>query len=190
VVFGAQLPKLPPERGAPRLILISGAKESKFSYMPAAVSNTASIATAGMLNYTEGLQAFLHEDATLASKETKMSDISREEIQAHIAASEARGDTRIARLEGKIDTLAATLVGKIDALQSDIHRSDSYNRDTRLITISTVIVAAIALAGLMVTMASYGDAMFGRGMNVQDIVKAVIKENAAIPANKGASNQK
>jgi hypothetical protein len=107
-----------------------------------------------------------------------MSDPTREEIQAQIAASEARGHTRIARLEGKIDTLAATVVGKIDALQNDLHKSDSYNRDTRLITIATIVAAAIAVGGLVVAMATYGDAMFGRGMNVRDIVQTVLKENA------------
>jgi hypothetical protein len=116
----------------------------------------------------------------------KMSDPTREEIQAQIAASEARGDTRVARLEGKIDTLAATLVGKIDTLQSDLHKSDSYNRDSRLITIATIVASALALGGLIATMATYGDAMFGRGMNVRDVVQTVLKETATQPAPKNA----
>jgi hypothetical protein len=55
-----------------------------------------------------GLQP-LHKDETLAAEGSKMSDISREEIKAHIDASEARGETKIARLEGKLDLVLSRL---------------------------------------------------------------------------------
>jgi hypothetical protein len=46
-------------------------------------------------------------------QDLSMSDPTREEIQAQIAASEARGDTRIVRLEGKLETMQAALSGKL-----------------------------------------------------------------------------
>jgi hypothetical protein len=104
----------------------------------------------------------------------KMSDVTREEIQAQIAASEARGDTRVARLEGKIDTLTATIIGKLDAANEKMSADHEYNRTTRWV----IVGLAIAIGGLMVGMATYGDAMFGRGMSVRDVVQTVLKENA------------
>jgi hypothetical protein len=91
---------------------------------------------------------------------------------AEIAAAEARTDTKIARMEGSINTALATITGKIDALSGQV--SDQ-RRDRNLI-IGTIVVAAIALGGMLWGMATYGDALFGRGMNVRDVVSAVIKE--------------
>jgi hypothetical protein len=78
---------------------------------------------------------------------------------------EARTDTKITRLEGKIDVLTATIVG-IDSLKDDVSKSDQYNRDTRLVLLSTFMVGFIAFAGILVAIVTYGDALFGRGMNV------------------------
>lgn len=91
---------------------------------------------------------------------------------AEIAAAEARTDAKIARMEGSISTALATITGKIDALSGQV--SDQ-RRDRNLI-IGTIVVAAIALGGMLWGMATYGDALFGRGMNVRDVVSAVIKE--------------
>jgi roadblock/LC7 domain-containing protein len=110
----------------------------------------------------------------------KMSDLTREEIQAQIAASEARGDTRVVRLEGKIDTLTATIIGKLDAANEKMSADHEYNRTTRWVMVGL----AIAIGGLMVGMATYGDAMFGRGMSVRDVVQTVLKENAIQSAPK------
>jgi hypothetical protein len=116
---------------------------------------------------------------SLEPKGSAMSDLTREEIQAQIAASEARGDTRVARLEGKIDTAVATLSGKLDALSDKISADHAYHRGTRWI----IIGLALALAALVVTMATYGDAMFGRGMDVRDVVQSTIKETLAQQAH-------
>jgi hypothetical protein len=114
-----------------------------------------------------------------------MADPTREEIQAQIAASEARGDTRNVRLEGKLDTISATILGKIGELSAQVAEQ---RRDRNLI-IGTIVVAAIAVGGLVVSMATYGDALFGRGMNVRDVVQAVIKENS-IQSTKDAPKPK
>jgi hypothetical protein len=91
---------------------------------------------------------------------------------AKIAASEARGETNIARLEGKIDTLTATIVGKLDAVSEKMSADHEYNRTTRWVMVGL----AVAICALIVGMATYGDALFGRGMNVRDLVNAVVKE--------------
>lgn len=111
----------------------------------------------------------------------------REELKDKIASAEARTDTKIERLGGKIDVLTTTIVGKIESLKDDvsnlkddISKSDQYNHDTRLVLISTFIVGFLALAGLLVAVVTYGDAIFGRGMNVRDVVHAVIAEQQEI----------
>jgi hypothetical protein len=91
---------------------------------------------------------------------------------AKIEAAEARTDTKVAHLEGAINTALATIVGKIDALSEKV--SDQ-RRDRNLI-IGTIVLAALALGGLVWGAATYGDAIFSRGMNVRDVVQAVVKE--------------
>lgn len=109
-----------------------------------------------------------------------MSNPTREEINAHIRASEAGTETKIVRLEGKIETLAATIVGKIDSLKDDVAKADQYNRDTRWVLLGTFIAGMFAIGGLLLALATYGDALFGRGMSVRDIVQTVIKEQHEI----------
>jgi hypothetical protein len=112
---------------------------------------------------------------------------SDELTDAKTEAAEARTDTKFERLGGKIDGLATTIVGKIESLKDDvsnlkddISKSDQYNHDTRLVLISTFVVGFLALAGLLVAVVTYGDAIFGRGMNVRDVVHAVITEQQEI----------
>ena len=109
-----------------------------------------------------------------------MADQTREEVDAKIEAAEARTDTKIERLGAKIDVLSTTIVGKLESLDEKIYKSDQYNHDTRLVLISTFVVGFFSLAGLFVALATYGDALFGRGMNVRDVVQAVIKEHQDI----------
>jgi hypothetical protein len=106
----------------------------------------------------------------------KMDPPSSALVHAEIAASEARSETKMVRLEGKFDTISATILGKLDAVSEKMTADHEYNRSTRLVIVSTVAGVAVALAALVVAMATYGDTMFGRGMNVKDVVQAVIKE--------------
>jgi hypothetical protein len=119
---------------------------------------------------------------------------SEELTDAKIEAAEARTDTKITRLEGKIDVLATTIVGKIDSLKDDISKlkgdvskSDQFNHDTRLALVSdnhqtrlVIFGLAFTLAVLAIAVATYGDALFGRGMNVREVVQTVIKEQQEI----------
>jgi hypothetical protein len=105
---------------------------------------------------------------------------SEELTDVKIAAAEARTDTKIERLGGRIEVLTATIVTKIDSLKDDVSKSDQYNHDTRWVLISAIVVGIIALAGLLVALATYGDALFGRGMSVRDVAQTVIKEQQEI----------
>jgi hypothetical protein len=120
-----------------------------------------------------------------------MSDPTREEISALIKVSEKDTEIKLTRLEGKIDTLTATIVGKIDGLKSDVSnltsdvsKADQYSHESRSVLFITIITTGITtilmLAGLAVALVTYGDAIFGRGMNVRDVVQAVIKEQTEI----------
>jgi hypothetical protein len=95
---------------------------------------------------------------------------------AEIAAAEARTDNKITRLEGRLELIAQGINAKLDALTGQVAE---HRRDRNLIIgtiVGTVVVATIALGGLYVAMATYADAMFGRGMNVRDVLQATVKE--------------
>lgn len=112
-----------------------------------------------------------------------MATPTREEIDGKLEASEARTDTKFAKLEGKLDTLIATISGKFDnlnaeiaSLRGDIGKSHAYNQSTRWILVSMIVASAFAIAGLGISLATYGDALFSRGMSVRDVVRSVIVE--------------
>jgi hypothetical protein len=96
---------------------------------------------------------------------------------AKIARANAETETKIARLEGTINTALATIVGKLDSLSGQV---TDQRRDRNLI-IGTIVLAALALAGMFWGAVTYGDAIFSRGMNVRDVVQSVIKEQQAPP---------
>jgi hypothetical protein len=107
----------------------------------------------------------------------------REEMKAQIDASKASMETLVTRLEGKIETLVATIGGrmdvlasKIDALGDKVSAADAYNRGTRAWVIGTVITVGLALGGVIAAMLSYGDSMFGHGLEVRQLVQTMIKE--------------
>ncbi len=103
-------------------------------------------------------------------------DFTREELDAKIRATAAETDTKIARIEGKIDTAFAALGGKLDTVNQ---RLADQTKDRNLV-IGTIVVSAISVAVLIIGLATYGDALFGRGMNVRDVVQAVVKEQQQI----------
>jgi hypothetical protein len=101
-----------------------------------------------------------------------MSEPTREEMESHIALAEARTDVKIVRLEGRLETMQAILSGKMDAISEKISADHAYNRSTRWV----MVALAAALGGLMVAMATYGDALFVRGMNVQEVIQNTIEK--------------
>jgi hypothetical protein len=95
---------------------------------------------------------------------------------AKIARTSAETDTKIARMEGKIDTLSATILAELRGVRDDVRTADQYNRGTRWALIGVMATSAFALAGLGLGLVTYGDAIFGRGMNVRDIVQSAVKD--------------
>jgi hypothetical protein len=86
-----------------------------------------------------------------ATENRIMSDPTREEIDAKLAAVEARTETRFTELNGKIDRLADS----ISVLRSDIADVKADNRYTRWTIIVTVIASALAaIAALWITQAN------------------------------------
>jgi hypothetical protein len=113
----------------------------------------------------------------------EMAGPTREEFDAKLETAAAETDTKIARIGGKLDTISATLVGefkvlgeRLSGLGEKVSADHEYNRATRWVMIGVIVTSAFAIAGLIVTMAVYGDALFARGMNVRDVVQTVFKE--------------
>lgn len=92
--------------------------------------------------------------------------------QSRINESEARTETKITRIEGTIQLMSQSLTGQLNALTVQV----SEQRRDRNLIIGTIVVATIALGALFVAMATYGDALFGRGLNVRDVLQATVKE--------------
>ena len=101
------------------------------------------------------------------SLEASMPNPSREEIDAKIATSEARTDTKFARLEGKLDLVLGQATAAHEAA-----------RGLKTTIIATGLGTVLALAALLMAVVTYGDAIFSRGMSVRDVVKAVAQEQA------------
>jgi hypothetical protein len=91
-----------------------------------------------------------------------MSDPTREEIDAKLAAVEARTETRFTELSGKIDRLAdsisalgSTMRVEFERINSDIVELRSDNKYTRWTIVVTVVASALAaIAALWITQAN------------------------------------
>ena len=107
--------------------------------------------------------------AEAATESRIMSDPTREEIDAKLAAAEARTETRFTELSGKIDRLAdsiavlgSTIRIELEGVKSDIAnvKSDvadvrSDNKYTRWTIVVTVVASALAaIAALWITQAN------------------------------------
>ncbi len=62
------------------------------------------------------------------------------------------------------------------AIRDDVRKTDQYSRDTRWVLFVTIVTAAVAIGGLIVGPATYGDALFWRGMNVREVIQSTVKD--------------
>jgi hypothetical protein len=85
-------------------------------------------------------------------------DMSREEVDAKIEASEARTDTKFAQLMGEMKAGFARMDERMGAIE----------RSTAGIK-ATVIVTGIAIVGLVVAVMAYGSDRIGLGASISDI---------------------
>jgi len=95
-----------------------------------------------------------------------MSDITREEIQAQIAASEAKGETKLARLEGKLDLVLM----KLDDVKED-------GRHTR----NNTILVGVSLALLIIGVVSAAPVIFDLGSRFRETITKEVQEQVLHP---------
>jgi acetaldehyde dehydrogenase (acetylating) len=116
-----------------------------------------------------------------------MSEITREEIDAKLATTEARRDAQIASINGKIDTLN----GKIDGLMTynevrfsqieqwlaTTNAAISSLKTTTVVTgISSVLAILFGLAGFNAVLLSNMVASFESGKNTSEMVSEVRRQ--------------
>ena len=80
--------------------------------------------------------------------------VTREEIDAKIAASEARTETRLAEMNGKFDLM----LSKMDALHSEVVRTEKRVDSAKWTMIAVFIAAVFAGAGLLASGIGVGSA--------------------------------
>jgi hypothetical protein len=127
-------------------------------------------ATAEFTNFAPALPQPAETKPARESEE--MSEQTREEVDAKIAASEARADTKFAQLFGKIDTSNAELkgeLGKIAVRIAGVERSTGGLH-------TTIIVTAVAVVGVLVAILTFGQQWLGIGLTTRDLVHAVAAE--------------
>lgn len=111
-----------------------------------------------------------------------MAEISREEIDAKLAAIEARSDTRFEQMLGEMRTANAELRGEMKALGAGIA-----NAATTTTVIWTGVGTFFALAALLVGVLAFGAQSASIGMSISDVAQraadeAVKQERRADPA--------
>lgn len=109
----------------------------------------------------------------------------REYVDLKLEAAEARTETRFVELSGKLDRIIESFDATNKSIQTAREESVKFRdevkqeyKSTRSTIIITVLSTAIALAALLMAVVTYGDAIFGRGMSVRDVVSSVVKEQA------------
>jgi hypothetical protein len=119
--------------------------------------------------YSSGAPTNIAKDAK------KMSDPTREEIQARIDAAEARGDTKIVRMEGKLDLVLQT-----------IQSSREEARDNRRAIIGNLWVifgAVVVVIGILVTVAPV---VFDMGFRWRETIAKEVQDriqDSTVPKN-------
>jgi hypothetical protein len=121
---------------------------------------------------------------TYSGSAVKMSDPTREEIKAEIAAAEARGDTKIARMEGKLDLV----LSKLDHSNEYFTQVRTDIADSRRAGIANAWVifgALVVVIGILVTVAPI---IFDMGFKWRETITKEVQDR--IPATPTAKNSK
>lgn len=107
---------------------------------------------------------------------SSMSDLTREEIAAQIAAAEARGDTKIVRIEGKMDLVLLKLDASIAG--SEAIRRDVKDSERSLKANAWVIFAAII--GVVAIIATVGPLLFDLGTKHDEALTKKVQEQLRV----------
>ena len=169
------------ERSVLRFPAGGKAEGNKFAYPQPTMANTANVAVTTTTNYTAKLRPFLNDDIP-ASKESKMSDMTREEMKAEIAASEARGDTKIARFEGKLDLV----LSKLDGVNTSVSDKMKDVKDDVRAARANQWVIGLGLAVLIVAVVTLFPVFFGIGTQLRDMVHSEVQSQTPLPAPKSS----
>jgi hypothetical protein len=122
--------------------------------------------------------------SSILGSAVKMSDPTREEIKAEIAAAEARGDTKIARMEGKLDLV----LSKLDHSNEYFTQVRTDIADSRRAGIANAWVifgALVVVIGILVTVAPV---IFDMGFKWRETITKEVQDR--IPATPTAKNSK
>ena len=117
--------------------------------------------------------------STFSGKQGQVNDMTsptREELDAKIAASEARTDTKFAELLGEIKAINATL--------SSVQMMTA---GTKSAIVATGVAVFIGMAGLVIGMLAYGGSTFYNGTVIGDMIEKVVQAHTAVspPAKTG-----
>lgn len=102
----------------------------------------------------------------------------REYVDLKLAAADARVDTKFAEINGRLDRLNDSIMALSGQVVEARNASASLRSTILTSVIATGVASVLALGALFVSMATYGDAIFSRGMSVRDLVNSVTKEQA------------
>lgn len=102
-------------------------------------------------------------------------------VDAKIAVSEAKTDTKFAELRGDL----AKFGGEMGVLSAEMRNIKDSTSGVKMTVITTGIATAIAIIGLVIGVFAYGSQMFGTGLDVQI---AADRAAAAVEARYSAQN--
>jgi hypothetical protein len=120
---------------------------------------------------------------------TMPDDPTRTEIEAQIAASEARASTRLAEALGEMRTGFADVRTGFAELRGEMRegfartneRLDAVERSTGGIK-TTVIGTGIAVVAIVIAVLAYGQTWFGIGISSRDVIRATVAEMRQAPS--------
>lgn len=92
------------------------------------------------------------------------------EIDARVAAAEARTDTKFAQVLARIETLGAELRGDTKAVNSKLDGVVAYTAGTKSTILATAIGSVIAITALILGVLAYGGDRFGAGADISGII--------------------
>jgi hypothetical protein len=130
--------------------------------------------------------AYKHSDSvpSILGSASKMSEPSREEIQAQIAASEARGETKLARLESKMDLVISKIDGmntRFDDARGDAREARTTAHSDNVATRANIWVAFIGLIAAIIAICAIFPTFFDIGSKMRDAVEKEVTHQMPQP---------
>ncbi|NKE77834.1 hypothetical protein [Ochrobactrum sp. MC-1LL] len=119
----------------------------------------------------------------LQSSTTSATSMFMSEVDAKIAAAEARTDTKFAQMMGELTTMRAEINGKFETLSTRLDHVEGATKGMR----STVIGTGIGVVAVIIAVMAYGAQWFGLGVDTQSISDQAAK-NVLIQAQPRLDN--